>query len=542
MMGDTGTEVLLRMEGIVKDFPGVRALDHVDFEVRAGEVHALIGENGAGKSTLMNVLAGRFPDYQGSVVLFGSEVHFANPRQALAQGVAVIYQDLSVLPNLTVAENLLLGHEPAGRLPWALDRAALRAEAKAVLGKLGFDLPLDEQVSGLSHARQCLVEIAHIVGGVSTVGGVSPRRVPRDGDIPPTASRDEDVPPTVPVRKGVRVLVFDEPTASLGAEDVAKLFAVIRDLKGRGLGIVYISHRLAELPQIADRVTVLRDGKGVGTRDIADCKVSVLSEMMLGRRLAEMFPEKRNKPGKPILRVQGLTRPGAFEDISFELREGEIIGLAGLVGSGRTEIARAILGGDMATGRCELAGRALPRHSPRRAMAAGLGMIQEDRKRDGAIAGLTVAQNLGISVLDRLSGTLGFLAPRRLREHAARGIERFRVVPPDPSKEIQLLSGGNQQKVILARSLACDPKVLIFDEPTQGIDVGTKAQIYAMMMDLACEGKGIVLISSEFIELVELCDRLLVIRDGRLVKELPGPGTDVDTLFAECVCDTGINN
>jgi ABC-type sugar transport system ATPase subunit len=256
---------------------------------------------------------------------------------------------------------------------------------------------------------------------------------------------------------------------------------------------------------------------------------------MLGRRLAEVFPEKRNRPGAPLLRVQGLSRPGAFEDISFELREGEILGLAGLVGSGRTEIARAILGAGKAAGRCELAGRELPRCSPRRVMAAGLGMIQEDRKHDGTIAGLTVAQNLGISVLDRLSGALGFLQPRRLREYAARGIERFRVVPPSPSKEIQLLSGGNQQKVILARSLACDPRVLIFDEPTQGIDVGTKAQIYGMMMDLACEGKGIVLISSEFIELAELCDRLLVIRDGRLAKELPGPGTDVDTLFSECL-------
>jgi ABC-type sugar transport system ATPase subunit len=285
-------------------------------------------------------------------------------------------------------------------------------------------------------------------------------------------------------------------------------------------------------------VTVLRDAKVVGTRDVADTRVSELSHMMLGRRLAEVFPEKRNKPGKPLLRIEDLSRPGAFEGISFELREGEILGLAGLVGSGRTEIARAILGADRAAGRCKLAGCALPRGSPRRAMAAGLGMIQEDRKSDGAIAGLSVAQNIGMGVLDRLSGPVGLLRPRRLREHAARGIERFHVVPPDPLKEIQLLSGGNQQKVILGRSLAAEPKVLILDEPTQGIDVGTKAQVYAMMMDLACQGKGILLISSELIELVELCDRILVIRDGRLVKELPGPGTDVDTLFAECVRKT----
>ncbi|MBM4042181.1 MAG: sugar ABC transporter ATP-binding protein [Planctomycetes bacterium] len=536
-MSGPGTEVVLRMEGIVKDFPGVRALDHADLEVRAGEVHALIGENGAGKSTLMNVLAGRFPDYAGRVVLGGEEVHLRNPRQALAHGVAVIYQDLSVLPNLTVAENLLLGHEPAGRLPWSLDRKALLAAADVGLARLGFDLPLDAPVASLSHARQCLVEIARAIGSPPLRGGTSSAPEGR-ATWSASPTRRYSAPEGRATRKDVRVLVFDEPTASLGAEDVAKLFAVVRDLKRRGLGIVYITHRLAELPQIADRVTVLRDGKVVGTRDVAASKVSELSHMMLGRRLAEVFPAKRNQPGKPLLRVQGLTRPGVFENVSFELREGEILGLAGLVGSGRTEIARAILGADKVAGRCELAGRELPRRSPRRAMAAGLGMIQEDRKRDGAVAVLSVAQNLGLSVLRSLAGALGYLAPRRLREHAAQGIERFRIVPPDPLKEVQLLSGGNQQKVILGRSLAADPKVLILDEPTQGIDVGTKAQIYEMMMDLACEGKGILLISSEFIELVELCDRILVIRDGRLAKELPGPGTPVDTLFAECVRQT----
>jgi len=368
---------------------------------------------------------------------------------------------------------------------------------------------------------------------------------------------------------------------------------VIRDLKSKGLGIVYISHRLAELPDIADRVTVLRDGKVVGTRDIADCKVSDLSRMMLGRKLTEMFPARRGAPdslpkvshlregmpetpspadtaeyppegvkpsggggvkpsggggvepsgrssakpsgGPPLLRVEGLTRPGVFEDISFELREGEILGIAGLVGSGRTEIARAIFGADKAAGRVELEGVELSRRSPQRCMASGIGMIQEDRKNDGAIRGLSVAVNLGISVLDRLSGAFAFLAPRRLNRFARDGIQRLNVLPPDPDKEIQLLSGGNQQKVVIARCLSPNPKVLIFDEPTQGIDVGTKAQIYRLMVDLAAEGKGIILISSEFIEIVELADRILVIQDGRLIRELPGPGMDVDALFAECV-------
>ena len=492
-------EPVLRMQGIVKDFPGARALDHVDFEVLGGEVHALIGENGAGKSTLMNVLAGRFADYGGRIVAFGEEVRPRNPRQALALGIGVIYQELSVLPDLTVAENILLGHEPSGRVPGTLNRRGLADEARAVLDEVGFDLPLDAPVGQLSHARQCLVEIAHAL------------------------------------RKNVRILVFDEPTASLGSDDIERLFAVIRDLKTRGIGIVYISHRLAELPQIADRVTVLRDGKAVGTRAVADTKVSELSHMMLGRRLTEMFPARRNVPRDVILRVRGLTRRGAFEDISFDLREGEILGLAGLVGSGRTEIARAVFGADEARGRCELEGRPLRRRSPRRSKRLGIGMIQESRKRDGNITGRSVALNAGACLLEQMAVLAGFVPPSRIRSNAERVIERMDVRPRDPARAIELLSGGNQQKVIVGRWLARDPKVLLLDEPTQGIDVGTKAQIYRLIMDLACEGRGILLISSEFIELVELCDRMLIIREGRIAGELPGPGTDVDALFAACV-------
>jgi ribose transport system ATP-binding protein len=492
-------ETILRMEGIVKAFGPVRALDRVDFDLRAGEVHALVGENGAGKSTLMNVLAGRFADYAGRVVLFGREVRLTNPRQALGLGIGVIYQDLSVLGNLTVAENLLLGREPAGRVLGTLDRRALAAQAQSGLDALGFDLPIDAPVGDLSHAKQCLVEIAHAI------------------------------------RKDVRVLVFDEPTASLGSDDVGRLFEVIRRLKARGLGIVYISHRLAELPEVADRVTVLRDGRVVGTRDLADCKVSALSHLMLGRTLTEVFPEKRNTPGRTLLVVEGLTRPGVFHDVSFVLREGEILGLAGLVGSGRTEIARALFGADPAAGRCELDGVALGRRSPRRCMARGIGMIPEDRQRDGILTGSSVGRNLGIGVLDRLSTAFGFVRPARIRQNARRMIDRMDVRPPDPARLIQTLSGGNQQKVILGRWLCRDPKVLILDEPTQGIDIGTKAQIYRLMMDLAVAGKGILLISSELFEIANLADRILVVREGRITGELPGPGTDVDRLFQACV-------
>jgi len=493
------TNTILHMTGIVKNFGGVRALDHVDFDLRKGEVHALIGENGAGKSTLMNVLAGRFTDCRGHVTVFGEDVLLSNPRKALALGIGVIYQELSVLPNLTVAENIMLGHEPAGRFPGTLNRSSLRAQAGAVLEDLQFDLPLDDRVGNLSHARRCLVEIAHAI------------------------------------RKDVRLLVFDEPTASLGSEDVEKLFEVIRDLQSKGIGVIYISHRLAELPQIADRVTVLREGKVIGTRDMCDCTMSGLSLMMLGRSLGTLFPEKRNTPGESLLKVEGLTRRGVFHDISFELRQGEILGIAGLVGSGRTEIVRAIVGAGRARGQCKLQGQEFSRRSPRRCKSLGIGMIQEDRTRDGIIPGRSVSVNLGIGILECLSGAMGFLSARRMKKTARAMIERMRIVPPDPDKEIQLLSGGNQQKVMVGRWLATEPTVIIFDEPTRGIDVGTKAQVYRLMMDLASEGRGIILISSEFVELVNLADRILVIREGRLLRELPGPDTDVDTLFAECV-------
>jgi len=493
-----GDNLILQMRGIVKDFPGTRALDHVDFDVRAGEVHGLVGENGAGKSTLMNVLAGRHADYRGEIAFDGQAVSIKNPRQVRDMGIAIIYQDLRVLRNLSVAENIMLGDEKVGRWSRRIERKFIKDEAKKVIERLRFDLDPDEPVQGLSRARQCLVEIAGAV------------------------------------RRNARLFVFDEPTASLGSDDVDKLFKVIRELKGRGLGIVYISHRLAELPVIADRVTVLRDGRKVGTKDIDDCPVPAMSQMMLGHSLPEMFPKKTNRPGRCILKVDGLTRPGRFQDISFELRQGEVLGIAGLVGSGRTEIARAIFGADKAGGFVELDANAISIRSPNLCCTRGIGMVQENRKTDSNITGRIVAENLNISILKRLSGALGFQRPRRLAVQARRMIERMKIEPPMPELEIQNLSGGNQQKVIVGRWLAAEPKVLIFDEPTQGIDIGTKSQIYKLIIDLASGGTGVILISSELIEVAKLSDRILVIRDGRLVNEIPGPIDNPDVLFEQC--------
>jgi ribose transport system ATP-binding protein len=486
------------MKGIVKDFPGTRALDNVDFDVKRGEVHALIGENGAGKSTLMNVLAGRFGDYKGTIHFDGREIRISNPRQARHMGIAVIYQDLNVLPNFTVAENIMLGDEKTRSRTGTLDSKYTGSAARQIIDYLGFDLDPYERLGSLSRARQCLVEIA------------------------------------AAVRRNVKLIVFDEPTASLGGEDVEKLFGAIRELKSRGLAIVYISHRLTELAEIADRVTVLRDGKVVGTRDISECKVSQLTRMMLGHDLAEVFPAKSNRPGKIVLRVSGLTRPSVFENISFELRAGEILGIAGLVGSGRSEIIRAIFGADKAAGVVRFQDRVLSRRSPGLCRRLGVGLVPENRKRQGCITGRTVAENLNVSILDRLSSAFGFQSPKRLAASAGRMVDRMGIEPAQPWTSIQTLSGGNQQKVIVGRWLAAESKVLIFDEPTQGIDVGTKSQMYAFIMELACAGRAIILISSELIEITKLADRILVIRDGQMVQELPGGEIDEDELFTLC--------
>lgn len=490
--------LILQMRGIIKDFPGTRALDNVDFDVRAGEVHALVGENGAGKSTLMNILAGRYADYSGAVVFDGEPILFKNPRQARDMGIAIIYQDLRVLKNLTVAENIMLGDERARAWSRRMDRRFVKDEAAKVIEHLGFDLDPDETVEGLSTARQCLVEIA------------------------------------AAVRRKARLFVFDEPTASLGDEDVTRLFEVIRELREVGMGIVYISHRLAELPRIADRITVLRDGRKVGTKDIDQCPVSVVSHMMLGHSLAEMFPEKTNRPGSCILKVEGLTRPGKFEGISFELREGEVLGIAGLVGSGRTEIARAIFGADKAAGTVIFEGRSFSSCSPSLSCSRGIGMVQENRKTESNITSRTVGENLNISTLKRLSGRLGFQSPVRLKSRARRMIERMKIEPPRPKMLIDSLSGGNQQKVIVGRWLAAEPKILIFDEPTQGIDIAAKAQIYKLIIELASSGRGIILISSELLEIANLSDRILIVRDGRIVEEMTGPVENTDSLFEKC--------
>ncbi len=490
------------MRDVTKEFPGGRAVDRVCFDAAGGEVHALVGENGAGKSTLANILAGRFKDYTGAIEFRGRKVRITSPHVSRELGIATIFQDLNLLPHRSVAENIMLGQEPPGALPGTLDRRRLRERADESLRHLGFRLPLDAPLESLGFAQQQMVAVAQAM------------------------------------RKDVRLLILDEPTASLGQLEVEQLFAVMCELKSKGLGMIYITHRLAELDRVADRVTVLRDAKVAGSRPVRETSVREVTRLMLGRELAGLFPPRRNRIGEVLFSVRDLTREGAFEEVSFDLRAGEILGIGGLVGSGRTELARAIYGADASRGTCELAGRAMARRTPSRSVGWGVGMVPENRKTDGVINLRPVRENLTAGILRRLSGLGGLLRPGRVAGSAEGLIGRMRILPADPARQIEHLSGGNQQKVVIGRLLATEARVLIFDEPTQGIDVGTRAQIYQLLMELACLGRGVILVSSEPMELLGLADRILVMSHGRIVETVRPADVDEEGLLALCRGET----
>ncbi len=487
---------LLKLTGVTKDFSGTRALDGVDFEVRAGEIHALVGENGAGKSTLMNIIGGVHAADAGQMTVAGQPVHPSSPHDSDRLGIRVIHQELTLVPQLTVAQNIMLGQEPRTALG-GVNRAALRDRAHAILADLGFELPLEGRVEDLGAGQQQLVEIAHAF------------------------ARD------------MRVLILDEPTATLSHADVARLFSVLRDLRARGLGLVYISHRLAELPQIADRVTVLRDGKVVTTCPVGEVSMAQVSRLMLGRDLEGAFPPRVAPQPTVLLRVTDLQLPCRLFGISFELRAGEVLGLAGLLGAGRTELVRAIFGAEGVRPRVEVAGRAIRVRSPRHARSLGLALIPEDRRGEGLVLARPVAENLALTVLGTLA-PFGWIARRKLRAHAQAAIQRFSVRPADPEALAGTLSGGNQQKVVVAKWVTTQPRVFLFDEPSRGIDVGTKTELYALISRLAAAGHGVVVVSSELPELIGLAHRILVLHEGRLTAELAGEGADEERLLALC--------
>ncbi len=498
-----GASALLTMRGVVKRFGGVQALRGVDFDLRPGEIHALLGENGAGKSTLMNILSGVIEPDAGEVRIDGLPVRFADPRAAQAAGVATIFQELDLVPGLDVTANLFLGREltHAG----VLDRATMRREARSRLAAVGVEIDVDQAVGELSVGRRQIVAIAKALTYAS------------------------------------RILVMDEPTAALTAAEVARLFKVMREIAGRGVGIVYISHRLEEVPRVADRVTVLRDGQVAGIAP-ASAPQSELVRLLVGRSLAELYPRRSGEFGRPVLRLEHAsfrpkrTRAGwqTPADISLTVRTGEIVGLAGIMGAGRTELLTALYGASGPgtwSGVVEIDGAPARLVSIRGARAEGLGLVTDDRRGSGLLLRDSVGRNLVLTVLRRVSPF--FLISRSREVDLARGaIRSFDVRPPLPEVAVGALSGGNQQKVVLAKEVLGGPRLLLLDEPTRGVDVGAKGEIYARIRELAGKGLGVLIASSEMPELIGLCDRVVVLRRGRTVAEFPGGADEHEVLAA----------
>jgi ABC-type sugar transport system ATPase subunit len=477
------SETAVRYEQITKRFPGVQALTDVSLEITAGSCHALCGENGAGKSTLGKILAGIHAADSGRLVIFGTEQRFTSPRDALGAGVGMVHQELAFCENMSVAENLCLGAMPARR--GFVDRDALVQRAEAMLAEIGTRLDVNRRVGELTIGQQQMVQIAAAVGG------------------------------------GARIIVFDEPSSSLSQGEAERLYALIGRLKQRGVTCIYVSHRMPEIFRLCDAVSVLRDGRHVATRPIEGLTEAELVRLMIGRSLAEYFPHHLDAAlGDEVLRVEGLTVPSKFEDVSFSLRAGEVVGLAGLVGAGRSEVAGALFGLEPhASGTVRVFGRPVRIGGPSAAIDLGFGLVPEDRKRQGLVLSEPGVHNTTLPILGRLS-KLSFIRKPRERTLAKEYFDRLRVRAPSIDTVVAGLSGGNQQKIVLARWLAAKSRILILDEPTRGVDVGAKAEIHALVSDLAAQGSAILLISSELPEVLALSGRILVLRGGRLVGEV----------------------
>ncbi len=481
------TEALLELRGIDKRFPGVLALKDAQFEVRRGEVHALIGENGAGKSTLIKIVSGVYPPDSGEIRLDGRRAEFANPREAHLAGIATIYQELGLYPELSVAENIFMGHAPTKkRLGFeTIDWEAMERGAESLLAELNIDnLDVGAKVGALNVGNRQRVEIAKAL------------------------SLD------------AQILIMDEPTAALTESDVEQLFSIVRLLRERGVSIIYISHRLNEVFELADRVTVLRDGEYIGTRAVDQTSEAELISMMVGRTIENLFPKQAAKIGDLVLEVLNLNRPPLTRDISFSVRAGEIVGLAGLVGSGRSETAQVIFGVLPAeSGEIRLNGEGVKIARPSEAVDHGIGYVPEDRGHQGLIREMTIRENTSMAVLGSVSRR-SFISRAKERALANDAIRQLSIRATGPDQIANKLSGGNQQKVVVSKWLASEPKLLIMDEPTRGIDVGAKAEIHRLMSRLAAEdGLAILMISSELPEILAMSDRILVMREGRLVGE-----------------------
>jgi rhamnose transport system ATP-binding protein len=478
----TNTTPLVELRGVSKSYGGVHALSDVSFGIQAASVHALIGENGAGKSTVVKILTGVIRADEGDVLVDGEAISVADPVAAHRHGILAMYQEPTVFQDLTVAENVFAGRHPRTRVH-AIDWAEMRRRARDLLGELGADFGPDRPVRGLGVADRQLLEIAKALSS------------------------------------DARLLIMDEPTAALSPPEVERLFQIVHRLRDRGVSILFISHRLEEVEAIADTITVLRDGTHVATRPAGQLPRGEMVQLMVGRSLDQLFPKEDAEISDVVFRAENLGRRGVFANVSFELRRGEIVGLAGFVGAGRTEVARAIFGIDtLEAGRISIEGRPFHPWSPRAALKRGLAYLPEDRLTQGLVQPMSIAANASMAVLPQLTPA-GLLRPRAERSLARRFMDQLRIRATSPAQVVRSLSGGNQQKVVLSKWLAAEPRILILDEPTHGVDVGTKADVHRTISHLATEGLSILLISSELPEILGMSDRVLVMREGRLVAE-----------------------
>jgi ribose transport system ATP-binding protein len=474
---------IVEMQDIVKTFPGVRALDHVDFDLYKGEIHVLVGENGAGKSTLIKILAGVLPLDSGIIQIDGASVNIPNPSRAQHLGIGVVFQESNLSPYLTVAQSIFIRHEPI-KMGLLVDVKEETSKAKKLLESLSINVDPGELVANLSLAKQQLVSFARALS-------FNPR-----------------------------VIILDEPTSSLTQQDTNLMFSVLKKLKEQGVGIIYISHRLEELFQIGDRITVLRDGKRIDTLEINKTEMSAIIRMMVGRDISEMYPKEPTEMGKEALRLENVTSKGVCQDINLFVREGEVVGLFGLVGSGRTETMRLAFGLDpMDQGTVYLRGEKINRISPSKSVGLGIGFSPEDRKQEGLCLALSVKENIGRASLDKLFSS-GFVNGKKERETARKYIRELNIATPTEDRLAIYLSGGTQQKVVLAQWLCAESSVLILDEPTRGIDVGTKVEIYHIINQLAQKGNAVLVISSELPEIMGISDRIYVMCRGVITGEL----------------------
>lgn len=479
-------ETIVKMIGIDKWFPGVHALNKCSFELKVGEVHALVGENGAGKSTIMKILTGVHTMDEGTIMYKGQEIQISNTKVAQELGISIIHQELNLMPDLSVAENIFIGREPMRLGGLFTDDVKIKQEAKTLLNSMHVDIDPAVKVESLTVAQQQMVEIAKALSFES------------------------------------EVLIMDEPTAALTESEIDELFRIIGELKDKGVGIVYISHRMEELKKICDRVTVMRDGQYIGMREMADVTIDEIIKMMVGREIFEEAHElNREQNHEIILEVNNLNRGRRVKEVSFTLRKGEILGFAGLMGAGRTEVARCLFGADKKeSGQVLLNGEEVRINTPKDAVEHGIGYLSEDRKRYGLVLGLDVDSNIAMSTMNRFISRFGGLRNKEIEENSQSFIDALSIKTPSGKQLVKNLSGGNQQKVVIGKWLTRNCDVLIFDEPTRGIDVGAKSEIYKLLNELADKGKSIIMISSELPEILRMSHRIMVMCEGRITGEL----------------------